>query len=649
MEFYSGHIGGQSWSGWLVERESDLSRFRRWIVQRAASGERVAFDLETCGLTTYTYGPGFIRLAQFGTATEAWVVPVEHGSAFVQTVTWALRTLPKLCGHNVINFDGQTIDRHLGVKLEEFCPKVIDTMITSKLIDPREIKAGGIGAGLKGQAAAYIDPEAPDTQAGLTQVFKDLKVGHTKANPVGWIKVPWNHETYARYSMLDVILASRLLVVHRAELERLGIPQLLVDFEHELSRICATMSRSGLLVDADYTRTLYGKLDREYDHWSGIAAYYGVSSVDNAGQVVAALQGLGERWKEKTDTGNPSVAKDVLLPMADLDKDWERRGGQHGPGRELAEAVLRGKRALKWRSAYVDGFLHGADSDGLLHPNINTLQARTGRMSVTNPAVQTLPSGDWMIRRCLQAAPGERMISVDFKAVEMRVLAALADVTRMKEAIAAGADMHDFTARLVFGEGFTKADRKLAKGIGFGKVYGGGADTIHKQTGAPLEDIRRAIVQYDRVYPQIKRKSSYWQRVGRLNGMATTTITGRRLPLDARRMYAVVNYQCQSTARDILGQSLVRMDQAGLLPYLRLPIHDEVLAVAPEGEAADIARAIGECMTSTVRGVAIDSDPEIGGRTWGSMYLKDRDGKLIRDLAVRHDPYWATHAHELAA
>ena len=95
--------------------------------------------------------------------------------------------------------------------------------------------------------------------------------------------------------------------------------------------------------------------------------------------------------------------------------------------------------------------------------------------------------------------------------------------------------------------------------------------------------------------------------------------TGRQLPLDRKRMYAVVNFACQSTARDLLGQSLINAEEAGLLPYMRLPIHDEILAVAPRSEAEEVGRAFGKAMTMELRGVPIDADPQVGGRSWGSL------------------------------
>ncbi|MFJ9961104.1 DNA polymerase [Streptomyces avermitilis] len=618
MREFSGALGGLHWTGWLVERPADLAPFLEWVRRQR---DTVCFDTETLGLGIYhqarKMGRSFVRLAQFGTATEAWAIPVELGPAFHAAAQTALRELPALTGHNMISFDGLASDKHLGVSLEEICAKSTDTMITSKLLDPRPEEAGGLGAKLKPQAAFFIDPSAPDTQDGLTKHFNSL--GFTKET--GWAGIDLFDPLYVEYALLDVILGSRLLPVHLAELDRLGVRRALIDYEHEISRICATMSRAGMFVDSEYTHGLYDTLDAEYQRNFEIVQDYGITKLGSPAQVAEALLNMGEELTERTDAGNVKVDKSVLLHLCDRNEKWERIGGR--TPNPLAEAVYHAKRASKWRTAYVDTFLEEVDEHGYVHANVNTLQARTGRMSVTKPAVQTLPSRDMMIRRCLMADPGELVISVDFSAIEMRVLAALADVKRMKQAFAAGEDIHWFTARLVAGEDATEYDRKQYKTVGLGKVYGGGIATLARQSGASEEAVQRAASAYNRLYPEIARSSKRWTREAYQNGMVHVSATGRRLPLDRDRTYAVVNYACQSAARDVLGQSLIDMDAAGLLPYLRLPIHDEVLAFAPKAEADEVAREIERCMTFDLFGVPITAEGEIGKRSWGSLYGAD--------------------------
>jgi DNA polymerase-1 len=614
MRTYRHYIAGEYVRINVPENGADLNEFKEWIREANARGP-IALDTETTGLDIYSESYR-LRTVQFGDAHTAWVIHWERGRLFRHYASRALEYVEQFLIHNGA-FDWLVLDRHAGIPLEHLAPRTRDTKILATLVDPRQPQEGGIGTGLKPVSARWVDPASPDTQGDLTAVFRSL--GLTKA--MGWAGIPLDHPTYNLYAGLDVILTSRIEPALTRELSRLDVRDVLVQYEHEIARICAHMQRAGMVLDVDYTRALDAQLAEESGRYAEAARRYGVESVNSTRAIAEALLGMGESLTERTASGNLKVDKAVLLALADLDTDWKRVGAR--TANPLAEAVLRSKRAGKWRTTYAETFLNEVDADGRVHPMISALAARTGRMSIQRPALQTLPSSDAMIRRCLLADDGHVMVSTDFQAVEMRVLAALADVTRMKEGIRNGEDLHSFTARLVFGEGFTPKHRKLCKGVGFGKVYGGGAATISRQTGAPMADVQRAISAYDRVYPEIKRASARWQREARHTGMVHVSATGRRLPLDRDRTYAVVNYACQSAARDVLGQALLHMEQAGLLPYLRLPIHDEVLASVPEAEAQDIAREIERCMTFSLYGVPIEAEAEIGKRSWGSLYGAD--------------------------
>ncbi|MEV7402862.1 DNA polymerase [Streptomyces sp. NPDC091267] len=595
----------------IPQDEHDLREFMSWA-QRASLRGPIALDTETTGLDIFS--PGYrLRTIQFGDRDTAYVIHWERGGRFVEAALFVLRMARRFLIHNA-SFDWLVIDRHAGYPLEELAPKTTDTKIKLTLVDPRQPQEGGIGTALKPATAWYVDRSAVDTQEDLTAVFRSL--GLTKAT--GWAGIRLDHPTYNLYAGLDVIYTARLDPVLTDELSRYGVREALVQYEHEIARMCAIMQRAGIVLDAEYIDLLRVRLREEEEKYATQAARYGVESVNSGKQVSEALAAMGEELTEKTDSGGLKVDKAVLMPLADLDRDWQPIGAR--TPNPLAEAVLRAKRAGKWATTYADTFLETVDADGRIHPFINTLQARTGRMSITRPALQTLPASDFMIRRAMLADEGHVMLSTDFTAVEMRVLAGLADVKRMKEAIRNGDDLHDFTARLVYGPEFTKRHRKICKGIGFGKVYGGGLDTIQRQTGAPTEEVRSALAAYDRVYPEIKRTSARWQREARANGMVAISATGRRLPLDRDRAYAVTNYRVQSTARDVLGQAMLNMEAAGLLDVLKLPIHDEVLASVPKTEAADYAREFERCMTMDLFGVRIDAEAEIGGRSWGSLY-----------------------------
>ncbi|MFI9206176.1 DNA polymerase [Streptomyces sp. NPDC053048] len=595
----------------------ELDAFVDWA-QRANERGPIALDTETSGLDVFSDGYR-LRTVQFGDAHDAWVIHWERGGHFRRAALKVLTRTRRFLIHNAA-FDWLVLDRHAGTPLEDLAPRTRDTKVMAALVDPRQPQEGGIGTGLKPLSAHHVDRTAPDTQGDLTAVFRSL--GLTKAN--GFALIDIDNPTYNLYAGLDVVLLARVEPCLAEELARLGVRERLIDYEHEIARICAHMQRRGLILDDQFTRELDAALCEEARQNAETAARYGVESVNSNKQIAEALTGMGETLTEQTASGAVKVDKAVLLALADMDLQWKRLGVR--TPNPLAEAVLRSKRAGKWRSAYAETFLETVDASGRVHPFVNSLAARTGRMSVTRPALQTLPSSDQMIRRCLLADEGHVMLSTDFQAVEMRVLAALADVKRMKEGFQSGGsdfDIHMFTARLIKGPAATAKDRKLFKGAGFGKVYGGGITTLARQTGATEDEIRRAVNAYDATFPEIRRASARWQREARATGMVTVSATGRRMPLDRDRTYAVVNYQCQSAARDLLGQALLNAESAGLLDAMRLPIHDEILASVPAGEAEEFAREFERAMTFDLFGVPIVATADIGGRSWGSLYGAD--------------------------
>ena len=335
-------------------------------------------------------------------------------------------------------------------------------------------------------------------------------------------------------------------------------------------------------------------------------------------QVAAALEAMGEELTETTDSGLTKVDKEVLMPLADLDRAWERIEAR--TPNPLADAVLHAKRAGKWQTSYVDAFLNLRDSDNRLHASIGGLQARTARMSISRPPLQQLPSGDWKVRRAIVADPGQLIIAADYAQVEMRVLAALSGDEAMTAAILGGLDIHNAVATGMFGPDFTKAQRKLAKTTGFGEVYGGGAVTLARQSGVTVEVAKEAKRLFADGFPGIKRYGKRLQARAQYGKKEVVTVSGRHLPLDRDRLYAATNYVVQSTSRDLLAQAIVDLFDAGLGDHLLLPIHDEILAQAPAAEAPEVVAEIGRIMGSNFYGIPILSDTEVYGPTWGHGY-----------------------------
>lgn len=603
-----------------VETARDLDVFDAWLARQMGV---LGFDTETTGL--HIFGRSFrVRLVQIGNASEAFVLPVETDPAIFAAARIALRD-PRLrfVAHNA-PFDLLVADRTGLVDLDDLGPRLFDTYILAHLCDPRTEADGGAGLGLKALSGVYVDSDAADTAKGLYEVFrKEYKA--TKAT--GWALIDIDHPLYVTYAGLDVIYVVRLLAELGVLIKGNNLSRL-AHWEHGVQMVLTRQQRRGLLIDTVYTPRLAGRLADEAQRYREVAARYGVENINSVAQVREALLGMGETLVEKTESGALSVGKGVLLPLADLDaREWSRLGNREP--NPLADAVVRAKRAGKWGESYAQAFMDLRDEADRIHPFIKSLAARTARMSVSTPPLQQLPSSDWTIRRAIIADPGQWIGGIDYKSMELRVLAALADVKGMKRAIVEGRDLHDFTASLIYGDDFTPTMRRYAKGVGLGKVFGGGATGLAKQIGAPYAQVKYAVDRYDEVYPEVGDYSRALQRKARYGKQEVVTPFGRHLPLDRDRAYACVNYAVQSTARDLIAKALVDIDKAGLGEHVLLPVHDELIVQAPREDIDEAVREIGRLMESTFMGVAIESDPEVYGPSWGHGYVKKEERHLL--------------------
>lgn len=583
----------------VVENEDDLPAFRNFIRENLGL---IGFDTETTGLGIY--GAGFrLRLVQFGTGTTSFVVPTERGPRFEEDARLALQGVKHVVAHNA-SYDLQVIEQTLGIPMEQMWPKTTDTRILAHLVDPRGREEGGIGHSLADLTRHYIDAGVAD---GVKSLMRELAKKYKTTKEKVWAAVPFEDPDYQLYAGMDPILAYRL----RSRLADL-VParsKPLIEFEHQVAEVCAAMERTGFLLDVEYTQALSEKLTQRQEWFTEIAAQYGCENVNATEQVADVLEAQGVVIPGRTPTGRRKVDK-VLL-----DSLVER-------GDKFAQAVVEAKKARKWRETWVNKFLSTRDGDDRCHASINALRARTARMSITGIPAQTLPSKDHLIRRCFLADEGHLTATIDYKAQELRVLASLAGDEAMISIFRTEGDLHDMTAAAAFGPNFTKQQRGYAKIVNFGRVYGGGVGTVAEQTGLDRQTAKRVLDAFDAAYPRVTELSKRLQREARQNGCIYTP-TGRRLPVDPTRAYSALNYLIQSSSRDVTGRALVRLHDAGYTPYLRLPIHDEVLASVPNAAAEWGAGEIGRIMAEQMGEVLIDTDPEVGGRSWGSLYGAD--------------------------
>lgn len=598
-------VAGRTATIKVVEDREELDQFWSWLEKQDS---RLAVDTETTGLEIFSEGFK-VRTIQIGVSLEAWVIPVEELDITAKDVS-RMFDGRELTFHNAA-FDVLAIRRFFGVELD--WNRIEDTYIMASLHDPRAVHEGGHGKTLEDLTRAFLDEEVADSvKKSMSTLSKEtgLKKGELFAS------IDTFNETYLRYAGMDVVLAwgiHNILTAKLGEMQQ-RIPEFrisLVRYEHEVSRICAEMEWNGFTVDVDYTQKLADSLQEEQDLWEWIAEdEYGLDSVNSGDQVAEVILEHGYRLTELTASGKYKVDKKVLGELSDQ-------------GFDLADIITAAKAAKKKRTSWVEKFLNGRDPEDKVHANIRTLAARTARMSITGIPAQTLPSGDWEIRRCFIPQPGSVVVACDYQAQELRVLAALSGDKNMQEAFANEADLHQMTADA------SGVERRVGKTVNFAYVYGSGAGNIAKTCDITAQKAKEVINGFERTYPGVKKLSEYLQAEAKKKGYITTP-TGRALPVDPERPYAALNYMIQSTSRDITASALVRLDEAGFTPYLRLPIHDEVVAEVPEEHAEWGAAKIAEIMSCEFRGVHIGSDHEIYGRSWGGGYVDKENEEDVR-------------------
>lgn len=585
-------VGGDLVTINVVETREDLEGFHDFIRKHLHC---LAVDTETTGLDIYS-DTFKCRLVQFGTQDESWVLPVEiMGPDGILVVQEALEAIEKIVMQNA-SYDLQVLDRCFGIKMEALWPKILDTQILAKLVDPRPFEAGGFGHSLEELIAEFIDKELAQNVKGLmVKISKEYKTTKAKI----WELVDLFHEEYLTYAGMDTIFTARIC----SKLARLvpDVSRSLIAYEHKLSEICSYIDRRGFLLDVEYSQELSDKWLSELQVWDAVAlTEYGVDSVNSTEDVAEALEEMGVVITGRTETGKRKVDKALLESLIE-------------DGNELAAIVMEAKKLGKWRKTWVQKFLDTRDDQDRCHTFVNPLQARTSRMSITGIPAQTLPASDWIVRRCFVADPGQVLASVDYQTQELRVLAALSEDRTMINAFKAGADLHQITADA------SKVTRKVGKMANFLTVYGGGPKTLAQNAGIDFPTAKRVLDGFARTYPGVASLSRKLANEAQRNGYIVTPV-GRRLPVDSSRAYSALNYLIQSSSRDVTCRALIRLHEAGFTPYLRLPIHDEIVASLPEEKAQWGAKEIGRLMQEQMGPVLIGTDPEVGKRSWGSLY-----------------------------
>jgi DNA polymerase-1 len=324
---------------------------------------------------------------------------------------------------------------------------------------------------------------------------------------------------------------------------------------------------------------------------------------------------------KSTPAGKPSVDKEILEIIAG-------RGDDAGL---LAVRALRVRRLEKLVSSYFLHFVNDGDGDDILHADIESLAARTGRMSIRRPGFQTLPrvSTDpetTAVRRCVIPRQDDHVIiSADYSQIELRKIASLsgdpAMIDAFKVADSGGVDFFTQSMRDVFGDqGLPKSDPRRAtiKSVWYARSYGAGTAKMALTAGTPVSVMADLNMRINDSYPLYARLSGHYERAARDNDGWITTTAGRRLKVDEGKEYTALNAAVQGGAADVMKQAIVRLAQAGFDEFMMLPVHDEIVVSVPASEEAEARREIERAMRDDTFAVPLVADASAGSPDWAA-------------------------------
>jgi DNA polymerase-1 len=320
----------------------------------------------------------------------------------------------------------------------------------------------------------------------------------------------------------------------------------------------------------------------------------------------------------KTSTGRISTSKAVLEELAQT--------------YELPRLIIEYRELDKLKSVYTDALPHQIAADGRIHCQLNQTVAATGRLSSSDPNLQNIPIRSELgrrIRRAFVAEEGNKIISADYSQLELRLLAHITQDRVMLEAFQKGEDIHNRTARLVFGaktDAELKEARRFAKIVNFAIAYAIEPWGLSQRVGISREEAKRVIHDYYDTYKGVRRYMEEVPVRAREHGYVRS-IYGRIRPLpgigdrnaNIRRAAEreAINMPIQGTASDIVKIAMLHVDEAfkreKLNAKLLMQVHDELLVEAPANEAKRVAEILKREMESAVQlDVPLVADVGIG-------------------------------------
>ncbi|MCU4316613.1 DNA polymerase I [Acinetobacter bereziniae] len=583
------------------------------VFQRLSTAKRFAIDTETTSLDYRVAEMVGFSLAF--DAHDAYYIPLAHDyegapqqlnrETIIQQIKPILEdpNIEKI-GHH-LKYDAHIFENH-GIHLQGW---FFDTMLASYVLNSVATRHG-----MDDVARVYL--------SHLTTTFEQVAGKGAKQKTFNQIDI----EIAGHYAAEDAHVTYRLYEVLERKLKE--IPELsgiLHNIEMPVASVLTSMEENGIELDlkfldqlsVDFANTIQN-LENQIIEIAGES--FNVGSPKQVGEVL--FEKLGLKGGKKTATGQYSTSEAVLEKI----------------DHPITQLIIEYRGLTKLRSTYTEALVKQANNDThRVHTSYHQALTATGRLSSTDPNLQNIPIREEIgrqIRKAFIAPKGRVLLAADYSQIELRLMAHFSQDEALVDAFKNGQDVHRRTASEVLGvalENVTSDQRRQAKAVNFGLLYGMSEFGLIRQLGFTREESQNYIKQYFHRYPGIYEYMQRTRQVALEQGFVET-ITGRRLytpDIDARNMMvrkgaerAAINAPLQGSAAEIIKMAMIEVDK--ILPKdqakLLLQVHDELVFEVDEAVADQVAEQIKDVMQKVVT-LSVPLEVEVGqGKNWGEAH-----------------------------
>jgi DNA polymerase-1 len=598
----------------IVDSKESLAH----LVETLKSAKRISLDTETT--STDPMRAALVGISMAVEEGSAFYIPVGHtGSASqiaVSTIIDAIApaltdpNIPKI-GHN-LKYDCLVLRNH-GL---EVSPLAFDTMIAAWLLEPDSRRLG-----LKKMAEDELDASMTEIEELIGSGGKQLTMDLVAISDV------------APYAGADAEIPLRLEKLLSERLIKNGLLKVFKEIEMPLIPVLMDMEYAGIMVDKEFFKKfsieLSGRiLEIQKEVYKQVGYDFNLNSTQQLSKALfETLHLTPPNSSNKTKAGSYSTAADVLELMKD----------KH----PVVDLLLEYREISKLVSTYLDALPRQVNpKTGRVHTSFNQTGSVTGRLASSDPNLQNIPTRTELghkVREGFVAEQGKVLLSVDYSQIELRIAAHMANDENMLAAFRAGQDIHATTAAAIYNvplDEVTKDQRRHAKAINFGLIYGMSAFGLTRTTELTLAEAENFVKAYFQKFPGVKSYLDNIRKVASEQGYVETMLGRKRYfpelkhaatqQLKARAEREAINSPIQGTAADIMKVAMLKLPGAlkktGLKSQILLQVHDELLLECPENELEKTVQVTQEVMEGAYQlSIPLETDAAVG-KNWGELH-----------------------------